>query len=455
MKKSNSFRSLTRGLAKKKSKDNVQNGSPAASGPPKILKPLSLHDKKIVRALYDFSGSSDELNFKAGDDIIVVQEVVDDWWMGELPDGRKGLFPSSYTEVVGSKPALPERAKKDGPNATPQPSFLHPKSHIANTSNGGRDDGDTDDSSSHHDHSNDNDHYLASDADEEQIIRAVPMAANKSPLFYGGFNDTASLTESMTDDLEQDASMKNATLTKKNRHVFGSEDESDDNNWLSPAQIKQQYHPPSTIANINNPNALSVPLPSVQPKKNFLRSAVSTPGAGEAAHSPLIDRSQSDNPVVTGASNGNSLTSSLSGFFSMNSHSAGNNVAASGSSTPTKKPPPPPPPRRAASHNPPLGPPPAIPERKAPGASSGSYLSSSGASSGSLSALGHGLGHDTSSQKQNLQGYDRSPFDSAIDLELEDSEHEGGARTAVKCQQFRQNPFKPKGMCSNCLQFHD
>ncbi|KAF9560341.1 BAR-domain-containing protein [Agrocybe pediades] len=414
LKKSNSFRGLSRGLSKRKSKENVPT-TVTPPGPPKILKPLSLHEKKIVRALYDFSGSSDELNFKAGDDIVVVQEVLDDWWMGELPDGRKGLFPASYTEVVGSKPALPQRPSKNStPNATPTPSYLQPKTFTTNKA-------EDDDAAS-----SDHDHYLTSDADDEQILRAVPMAANKSPLFYGGFDDSASFTESMTDDQEHEGGPKNSTVTKTNRHVFGSEDESDDNNWLSPVQVKQQQHAPTTTT--GNFNFLA---PPGQPKRTVLtRSSASAPGKGEAAHSPLIDRANSDSLVNPS----NSLTSGISGFFSTSGNSS---AAASGSSTPTKKVPPPPPPRRA-SQVPPSGPPPAIPERKTPGASSsGSHLSSSGASSGSLSALGHG---------SQQQAYDRSPFESAIDLELED---------AAKCQQFRQNPFKPKGMCSNCLQFHD
>ncbi|RPD58534.1 hypothetical protein L227DRAFT_576923, partial [Lentinus tigrinus ALCF2SS1-6] len=72
--------------------------------------------KKRVIALHDFAaGSTDELSFKVGDQIDVVSEVLDGWWMGELY-GKRGLFPTTYTEVINSsssslpsKPPLPQR----------------------------------------------------------------------------------------------------------------------------------------------------------------------------------------------------------------------------------------------------------------------------------------------------------------------------------------------------------
>ena len=97
---SQSFPSFTsKKTDKKKSKESLGHPSPKPSA--RILKPLSLQDKKCVRALHDFTGTSDELSFKAGDEIVVINEVLDEWWMGEL-DGRKGLFPTSYTETITS-----------------------------------------------------------------------------------------------------------------------------------------------------------------------------------------------------------------------------------------------------------------------------------------------------------------------------------------------------------------
>ncbi|KAL5525396.1 hypothetical protein ACEPAF_9266 [Sanghuangporus sanghuang] len=55
--------------------------------------------RKIVKAIYDFSGSGDELSFKIGEEIVVVNEVLDDWWLGET-GGRKGIFPRNYVALV-------------------------------------------------------------------------------------------------------------------------------------------------------------------------------------------------------------------------------------------------------------------------------------------------------------------------------------------------------------------
>ncbi|KAF7795738.1 hypothetical protein EIP86_006905 [Pleurotus ostreatoroseus] len=70
--------------------------------------------KKRVVALHDFAASStDELSFRAGEQIVVVNEVLDGWWMGEL-HGKTGLFPTNYTEVLNVstesvKPPIPRR----------------------------------------------------------------------------------------------------------------------------------------------------------------------------------------------------------------------------------------------------------------------------------------------------------------------------------------------------------
>lgn len=92
-----SSRSSSRKSPSSKAKE-LLNGSPKM--PTQIMKPPSQYARKLVRALHDFTGSSDELTFKAGDEIIVIHEVLDDWWLGILSNGRKGLFPSTYTENI-------------------------------------------------------------------------------------------------------------------------------------------------------------------------------------------------------------------------------------------------------------------------------------------------------------------------------------------------------------------
>ncbi|GJE93015.1 hypothetical protein PsYK624_091740 [Phanerochaete sordida] len=76
---------------------------------------LRLPAKKVALAQHDFKAASqDELSFKAGDQIAVLNEVLDGWWLGELA-GRTGLFPTTYTEILNAsssslaKPRLPPR----------------------------------------------------------------------------------------------------------------------------------------------------------------------------------------------------------------------------------------------------------------------------------------------------------------------------------------------------------
>lgn len=50
----------------------------------------------IVEGLYDFVGQeTDELSFRKGDKIKVLDDRHNDWWKGELA-GRIGLFPRNY-----------------------------------------------------------------------------------------------------------------------------------------------------------------------------------------------------------------------------------------------------------------------------------------------------------------------------------------------------------------------
>ncbi|CAK7272273.1 ESCRT-0 subunit protein hse1 [Sporothrix epigloea] len=53
-----------------------------------------------VRALYDFVASEqDELDFKKGDIIAVLESAYRDWWRGSLK-GRTGIFPLNYVEIL-------------------------------------------------------------------------------------------------------------------------------------------------------------------------------------------------------------------------------------------------------------------------------------------------------------------------------------------------------------------
>jgi hypothetical protein len=308
-----------------KSKENI---SPNVA--PRILKPPSMQGKKVVRALYDFSGSTDELSFKSGNEIIVLNEVLDDWWMGEL-DGQKGLFPMSYTEGP-----QPQSGKQDTPH----------KPGLSKSVN--RYGGD----------------YLTSDGEDGELATAPMMIETPT---YGTFPDAMSITSSQVDD-EDDFRTQPMFFPQEVQQPF-----SDANHRF----VAQQLTPP--------------PPPLQRPKRSVLLS-------GDPAQEPLINGTMNEDP----SSHWHEMT------------------------IPRKQPPPPP--RRPANRLPTSGPP--IP-RKPP-----SYTKTS--PSGSLSSSPWPIG-----SVNHGHGYDRSPFDSAIEL---------GA--TVVCDQFRQHPFKPKGMCSNCLEFH-
>ncbi|CAK4717395.1 hypothetical protein AeMF1_007851 [Aphanomyces euteiches] len=73
--------------------------SPAKEG---IFRPSSpTNDIECGRAKFDFTGeNSDELSFKDGEVIRVVEKRPGDWWLGESCDGTRGIFPKDYIEMA-------------------------------------------------------------------------------------------------------------------------------------------------------------------------------------------------------------------------------------------------------------------------------------------------------------------------------------------------------------------
>ncbi|KAJ3750816.1 hypothetical protein DFH05DRAFT_1518992 [Lentinula detonsa] len=331
----------------KKSLSNLR-GSKSNSGspqiPPRIFKPPSLQGKKVMRALYDFDGAADELSFKVGDEIIVINEVLDGWWMGEL-NGRQGLFPTPYTEGVPAKPPLPTRPDLSGMDGKP--------------ANGSKGFGSRGSSSSGE---NEND-YRANELDEDDVLDGNPLAASNSPFFGGLVSPTAA------------------------HHANNADTESVLSSLVSEGEDENEFLVRSRQAT------------SVTAARSLLSSLPS-----------LSHRSSSDV---------SSSTSNSSGVY-------GN----------TKKAPPPPPPRRMTAT--PAATPP-VPARKLPGSN---RSQSFGAGSGSVPQYMSTPGSSVSSH-----GYDTSPFESATELQLSSGQGQG-------CSNFKQNPFKPRGMCSNCMQYH-
>ncbi|KAJ3969487.1 hypothetical protein EV361DRAFT_999069 [Lentinula raphanica] len=324
----------------KKSLSNLR-GSKSNSGspqiPPRILKPPSLQGKKVVRALYDFDGATDELSFRVGDEIVVISEVLDGWWMGELK-GRQGLFPTPYTEVVPAKPPLPDRpdiAGKGGKSFVNGSNGFGSKESLSSAGN-------------------END-YRASELEDEDIYgrNLLQVAPSNSPFFGGLVSPTAA------------------------HHANNADTES------------------------------------------MMSSLVSE---GEDVNELLVRSRQATS--VTAA---RSLLSSLPSLSQRSSSDVSSSTTSNSSTGVMKKAPPPPPPRRTMTSAPMATPP--VPARKLPGG--GNRSQSFGAGTGMIS------------QFMSTPG-----SSSATELGL------ASGQGQESCGNFKQNPFKPKGMCSNCFQYH-
>ena len=72
------------------------DGLPARpSSSPKVNTPIP-----TGTAMYDFEGQTDDdLSFRLGDTIELVEQIDDNWIKGKL-NGKVGLFPAGFIEVV-------------------------------------------------------------------------------------------------------------------------------------------------------------------------------------------------------------------------------------------------------------------------------------------------------------------------------------------------------------------
>jgi len=80
-------------------------GGPVNKAPVGAKKPPPPPRKKDnrvkVRALYDYvAQGDDEITIREGDIIYLIEKDPTGWWEGELPNGKKGLFPGNYVEEL-------------------------------------------------------------------------------------------------------------------------------------------------------------------------------------------------------------------------------------------------------------------------------------------------------------------------------------------------------------------
>ena len=239
--------------SRNKSKETTPSHSPQVPAKvPRILKPPSLQGNKLVRALYDFSGSSDELSFKVGDEIVVLNEVLDGWWMGEL-NGEKGLFPTPYTEVVS----------RSAPPSKPPSLPLRPAgSSISSLSLDG---------------------YVTSDfEDDHSFGDQLLVSAARTPT-YGGF-DVSSINDSAAEEEEE----------TKLIPLKSSSPEFPQTHKSSPPQLPKRVldttpkkipppPPPRRSTNNNTLAPLPPPIPSRRPSAARTYSSGSLPGTSTSS----------------------------------------------------------------------------------------------------------------------------------------------------------------------------
>lgn len=401
LKKSSSTHSL--GIIprmRSKSRDNASTNTTPGSSPPKvasrILKPPSLQGKKVVRALFDFSGSSDELSFKVGDEITVVNEVLDGWWMGEL-EGKRGLFPTPYVEVVTAiaKPSVPPRKDRRG-------------SLNKRAKRQGEDIDDPDDDSRASILSG----YDTNDLDDDLDFNRPPLTPKHNPFFGGHLADTLNITSGHVDPDEP------TPRPTTGLNGFGKQ--------------QQQFYglEPSGGGNSSPPRRSPIPPPSVPS------------GSAAAAAQAALTASPGPRRATT----------------------------SDAASTPAKRAPPPPPPPRRATNAGLTGPPSPESLVTANGGSNGNG-NGNGNGTGPLSRRSHSFSSISSAslaqtngqaqavnaallQQSDDHGPAESPFETPDDMSNGLRGLRGPGPSVKGCRDFRQNPFKPKGLCNNCFEYH-
>jgi hypothetical protein len=84
--------------------DNPVKRDPLPPPPPQNAPAAPVNQDNLFVALYDYTArAEDDLNFKKGDQLLVLNQSDGDWWQAQhMVSGRKGFIPSNYVAKVQS-----------------------------------------------------------------------------------------------------------------------------------------------------------------------------------------------------------------------------------------------------------------------------------------------------------------------------------------------------------------
>lgn len=130
-------RPLSTHLSPQSSQDNSNSGGGGDLNAP-LLPPKPLREQ--AKALFQYEAQNDdELTFKAGDILNVISKDIEDkgWWKGEL-NGRIGVFPDNFVELIKPPPSSAENDMSSRPRKRydlHKPPPPPPNKHASSTTN--------------------------------------------------------------------------------------------------------------------------------------------------------------------------------------------------------------------------------------------------------------------------------------------------------------------------------
>ena len=253
------------------SKKNTPSSSPSTAF--RSLKPFTSSSSsglpKMVRATNDFSGSADELSFRVGEEIVLLNEVIEGWWMGEL-QGKKGLFPTSHTEPIHNSPSpaklqrLPSWKRGSAPASDEDMS----KTTLVNR--------DESDANSHLITSDDDDHPFS----DSNYLTTGSAITPSYPSSYPGHHPRDSTTEDENEN-DYNPSLKNDS--------YGDIHSQNEQPALvgQPSFGKKPPPPPPPPRRVPLPGLAPPPVPQRNRTSSSLSSLVSTPANSSPFDSPM------------------------------------------------------------------------------------------------------------------------------------------------------------------------